>query len=478
MISRIPLLSAVLALASLPVVFSQSAPSCSPPSQFFPQKIDHSAASNNQTFQQQYQVNTKFFTPGGPIFFAQGAETATMGCTEQYSIAAWAEESNGMMLTLEHRYFGLSLPFGNDSFTNENIGFLTLDNVLLDAVNFVEWIRSTVPGANDSKVIVMGGSYGGFLSSTLRINYPDTFFGSISSAGPVVSFGPPQTNPTRENFFDITSTIFTTETWEGATKIKEGFQELAGFFDSGNFSAINDSLSLCFPPNQTADHDTFFIWAASAFGLATQFSFPFNTGQFLGVETNSLFASVNMTLAAPTPLAAINATLWMAYGVAAASEGCLDWSSSANSVGLETIPFAYIQCAYFNTEQMDISNRTIFEPTRTLFDRTQACQQQFNVTPPDSDTLMKQFKFTHDDIVNSTRIVFSSGTYDPTTGVCAQPSWFPFPVTDLNRSFAQITSGLPHTLETVAESPNDPPQAIDARRIQLNTIKAWLGFST
>lgn len=61
------------------------------------------------------------------------------------------------MLTLEHRFFGLSNPFGNDSFTNENLGLLTLDNVLLDAVNFVEWIRSTVQGAQDSKVIVMGG---------------------------------------------------------------------------------------------------------------------------------------------------------------------------------------------------------------------------------------------------------------------------------------------------------------------------------
>jgi len=210
----------------------------------------------------------------------------------------------------------------------------------------------------------------------------------------------------------------------------------------------------------------------------TQFSFPFNTGAFLDIEANSFAASVNATLAAPTPLAAINATVWFAYGLADTPSGCLDWTSSANAVGLEVTPFAYLQCAYFNTEQQDIALTSIFEPTRQFFDRTPSCQQQFGVTPPDSETLMTEFKFTHSDIVNSTRIIFSSGTYDPTTGVCAQPSWFPFPTTDLNTSFAMITSGMPHTLDTVAETPFDPPQVVDARRIQLNTVKAWLGLST
>ncbi len=51
----------------------------------------------------------------------------------------------------------MSLPFGNDSFTNDNLKFLSLDNVLLDSVAFVDWIRSTVQGTNDSQVIVMGG---------------------------------------------------------------------------------------------------------------------------------------------------------------------------------------------------------------------------------------------------------------------------------------------------------------------------------
>ena len=69
----------------------------------------------------------------------------------------FAQQLGGMSVSLEHRYFGLSLPFGNDSYTNDNFQFLTLDNVMADAVSFVEMLQSTFPGAKDSKCIVSSG---------------------------------------------------------------------------------------------------------------------------------------------------------------------------------------------------------------------------------------------------------------------------------------------------------------------------------
>lgn len=47
--------------------------------QFLTQPIDH---SNPQlgTFQQQYQLVTEFYKPGGPILFYQGEETPDMTC--------------------------------------------------------------------------------------------------------------------------------------------------------------------------------------------------------------------------------------------------------------------------------------------------------------------------------------------------------------------------------------------------------------
>lgn len=64
-----------------------------------------------------------------------------------------------MMIALEHRYFGQSLPFGVTSNTTENMNkALNLDNILGDAVNFVNFIKGSVEGAQDSQVIVYGGT--------------------------------------------------------------------------------------------------------------------------------------------------------------------------------------------------------------------------------------------------------------------------------------------------------------------------------
>ena len=95
-------------------------------------------------------------------------------------------------MEIEHRYFGISMP-GNGSYTYNNqdswpnsfMAPLTFENILLDSVTLVSWIKSTVPGVNESKVVVVGGSYGGFLSYSLRQHYPQIFYGSIASSAPV-----------------------------------------------------------------------------------------------------------------------------------------------------------------------------------------------------------------------------------------------------------------------------------------------------
>ncbi len=71
------------------------------------------------------------------------------------------------MVTLEHRYFGLSLPFGNESYTTENLQYFTLENVMADAVTFMDIVKKNVTGAEASKVIVVGGAYSYITSSPL-----------------------------------------------------------------------------------------------------------------------------------------------------------------------------------------------------------------------------------------------------------------------------------------------------------------------
>jgi serine carboxypeptidase S28 len=70
----------------------------------------------------------------------------------------YAEQLGGLAVSLEHRYFGESLPFGpNTSWTSPAMKYLTLDNVMADAVNFIGMLKKTVSGASTSKVFVASG---------------------------------------------------------------------------------------------------------------------------------------------------------------------------------------------------------------------------------------------------------------------------------------------------------------------------------
>jgi hypothetical protein len=124
-----------------------------------------------------------------------------------------------MVASLEHRYFGLSVPagFNASTATPSQYAYLIMNNTLLDSVNFVRWVKKTVQGAEDSKVIVMGGwylhptilhllltiitlgSYGGTLATLLRVHYPETFYGSIPSAPLLRSFGLEASNSDKNN---------------------------------------------------------------------------------------------------------------------------------------------------------------------------------------------------------------------------------------------------------------------------------------
>lgn len=155
----------------------------------FVQRVDHFNASDTRTWEQQYYVgDTSQMRPGGPIYFYCGAESPTGAWAAQPGALAgpeWAAATGGVAAAAEHRYFGASLPFGNASFTPEALATLTVEQAIADYAAIISYLRSTLPGAMDSPVVVYGGSYGGFVSAVLRMHYPDIVNASVASAAPV-----------------------------------------------------------------------------------------------------------------------------------------------------------------------------------------------------------------------------------------------------------------------------------------------------
>ncbi len=81
----------------------------------------------------------------------------------------------------EHRYYGQTMPFGKDSFTGSNAGYLSVTQALSDYASLLEHVKERWNMAPDAPVVSFGGSYGGMLSGWFRYKYPGSVIGTYAA---------------------------------------------------------------------------------------------------------------------------------------------------------------------------------------------------------------------------------------------------------------------------------------------------------
>nr|AAP05884.1 similar to NM_066318 prolylcarboxypeptidase (angiotensinase C) in Homo sapiens [Schistosoma japonicum] len=142
---------------------------------YFRTKIDHFSFVTDGEFEIKYLINNESFSSGGPILFYTGNEGAIETFAENSGfIWKLAEELNASVVFAEHRYYGTSLPFGNDSFKDrQHFGYLTAEQALADYVLLINQLKINYSCFASSPVISFGGSYGGMLSAWIRQKYPN-----------------------------------------------------------------------------------------------------------------------------------------------------------------------------------------------------------------------------------------------------------------------------------------------------------------
>lgn len=152
---------------------------------FWESKCDHFDAKNDCTFKQKYYVNEQYWDGEGPIFLEIGGE-GTLSAPGGY-ILTLAEQHKGLVVALEHRFYGDSIP--NDSAETANyMKYLTVEQALADLNAFTDYYKGLLTNGKshaDAKWFAVGGSYPGALASWYRTAYPDATVGSLSSSGVV-----------------------------------------------------------------------------------------------------------------------------------------------------------------------------------------------------------------------------------------------------------------------------------------------------
>ncbi|XP_072141719.1 lysosomal Pro-X carboxypeptidase-like [Dermacentor andersoni] len=157
----------------------------------FTTKVDHFSYGNNATFQMRYIMADKYWDKTkGPIFFYPGNEMRIEALVHSTGIMwEWAPRFKALLVFAEHRYHGLSLPFGNDSFKDlDHMGYLSSEQAMADYVDLLTWLKRNLPGAKHSKVVTFGGSYGAMLAAWMRMKYSHVVTAALASSAPFRMF--------------------------------------------------------------------------------------------------------------------------------------------------------------------------------------------------------------------------------------------------------------------------------------------------
>ncbi|KAF7375194.1 hypothetical protein MSAN_00406000 [Mycena sanguinolenta] len=194
--------SGLLPLKQPPLAFAETrtglAPDATQPTAyFFDQILDHSNPSLG-TFQQRFWFYEGYYKEGGPIILVQRQNLRRYGpdaslytgyLLNETITGAMAYAVGGATIVLEHRYWGASAPFAN--YSTANMKYLTLENNVQDYANFAKNVK--LPFASGAKAIpppqtpwiLAGGSYPGALAGYVKHTFPDLFYASYGTSGPV-----------------------------------------------------------------------------------------------------------------------------------------------------------------------------------------------------------------------------------------------------------------------------------------------------
>ncbi|WCJ23774.1 Lysosomal Pro-X carboxypeptidase [Euphorbia peplus] len=178
---------------------------------YFYQTLDHFSFSKLPNFPRRYLINSHHWLgtdSSSPIFFYCGNEGDIFWFAENTGFL-WeiAPRFGALIVFLEHRYYGESMPYGSRDIAYSNattLAYLTAEQALADFALLVTDLKRNL-SAEGCPVVLFGGSFSGMLAAWMRLKYPHVAIGALASSAPILQFEdimPPET------FNDIVSSDF------------------------------------------------------------------------------------------------------------------------------------------------------------------------------------------------------------------------------------------------------------------------------
>ncbi|XP_040316293.1 thymus-specific serine protease isoform X1 [Herpailurus yagouaroundi] len=157
-----------------------------PPKQgWLEQPLDPFNTSDQRSFLQRYWVNDQHWASRhGPVFLHLGGEGGLRpGSVMRGHPAALAPAWGALVIGLEHRFYGLSIPAGGLDVAQ--LRFLSSRHALADVASARLALGRLFNVSSSSPWICFGGSYAGSLAAWARLKFPHLIFASVASSAPV-----------------------------------------------------------------------------------------------------------------------------------------------------------------------------------------------------------------------------------------------------------------------------------------------------
>ncbi|KAK0161866.1 hypothetical protein PV327_008271 [Microctonus hyperodae] len=428
--------------------------------------VDHFSFSLNDTFEMRYLMNDSYAQGiNPPIFFYTGNEGAIELFAKNTGFI-WdnAPQFGALIIFAEHRYYGESLPYGNESYTNmKNLGYLTSQQALADYVDLIEYLKLH-PKMKNSPVIAFGGSYGGMLSAWFRMKYPHIVQGAIAASAPILQF----TDITDCHAF---SRIVTTDFKMAHSKCPELIRKS---WNAINNLTLHDAdkkwlsslWKLCKPLNNTSDVKQFKDWLSNVYINLAMVDYPYESNFLAPLPPYPIYEFCkylsNDTKSDKELLLALNRAVHV-YANYTGQTTCIETEDAAPDLG--TSGWNYQACTEMVMPMCNDGINDMFEPQEWNFSEyASECQKLYNVRP--NPNIICQ-TYGCSDLSTATNIIFSNGLLDPwSSGGVLQ-----------NLSSSAIAVIIPegaHHLDLRGANRADPFSVIQARNFYRYTITKWI----
>ncbi|EGC29712.1 hypothetical protein DICPUDRAFT_158674 [Dictyostelium purpureum] len=435
---------------------------------WYMQTLDHFNFQTKGQFAQRYLISDTYWNKpspsskvcSGPIIFYTGNEGDIVWFYEnsQFITNVLAKEMGALLFFAEHRYYGETLPFGNESLTPENTGYLTSEQALADYAELIPSVLADL-GAEHCPVISVGGSYGGMLTAWFRMKYPNIVDAGLAASAPILMFY--KTGASQEGFNQIATDDFKQTSEEGtcASRIRNAFNSIMEISQqTGGLQQLTNTFSLCDSLNQVGD---LVNWIESGLTYMAMADYPYPAGFLEPMPGYPINVSCEAMATTTDDIQGLLKVLNVYYNYTGTTQ-CYNTSVFTTSA-LGSDAWDVQAC---NEMIMPISSNGVQDmfPAApfNLQQLTSYCQQTWGITPGVNwiTTYYGGSNFT------TSNLIFSNGVLDPwrAGGV----------LKDYGDSVIHIIiDGGAHHLDLRMPNEADPDSVIQARITETKLLQMW-----